>query len=161
MISCSFGMNVWYVPKPGVNLFSLIIADMKGYYICAENSQVKLTRDDIIVGTGVREGKSLYKMNMHVVKPAVVCLTSAVNPKSDQLQFWHERFCHQNQEYVQEFLHQEGVNVQLDEYFCEACAYGKSHRQLFHSRTCRASKPREIIHADVCGPMEELSLRGM
>jgi len=47
----------------GVNLFSLIIAEMKGYCICAENSQVKLIWDDIIVGTGVHEGKSLYTRN--------------------------------------------------------------------------------------------------
>jgi len=65
----SFLTDVWYVPKVGVNLFSLIIAEMKGYCICAENSQIKLIRDDVIVGTGVREGKSLYKMNMCVVKP--------------------------------------------------------------------------------------------
>ena len=29
-----------------------------------------------------------------------------------------------------------------------------SHRQPFHSRTCHATAPGEIIRADVCGPME-------
>jgi len=62
---------------------------MKGYFIFAENSHIKLICDDVIAGTGVIcEGKSLYKMNMCVVKPdepAVVCLTSAVSPKSNQI----------------------------------------------------------------------------
>ena len=50
-------------------------------------------------------------MNMYVVKldePAVVCLTSAVKPKTNQLQLWHKRLCHENKKYVQEFLQQDG-----------------------------------------------------
>jgi len=92
-----------------------------------------------------------------------VYLASAVKPKIEQLQFWHERLCHQNKTHVQQFLQQEGVNVSASasEYFCEACALGKSQRQPFHSRSYRTTKPGEIIHADVCGPMEESSLRGM
>jgi hypothetical protein len=160
----AFLTDVWYVPDLRVNLLSLIVTEMKGYCIRAENSQIQLIRDGVVFGTGIREGKSLYKMNLRVVKPdnpAVVCLASAVNPKTNKLQFWHERLCHQNKKYVKEFLQREGVNVPLDEYFCEACAYGKSQRQPFYSRTCRATKAGEIIHADVCGPMEESSLRGM
>ena len=162
---CSaFLTDVWYVPELRVNLFSLIVAEMKGYCISAENSQLQLIRDGVVVGTGMRDGKSLYKMNMRVIKPdesAAVYLADAAKPKNEKLQFWHERFCHQNKRYVKEFLQREGVNLSLDEYFCEACAFGKSHRMPFYSRTCRATKPGEIIHADVCGPMEESSLRGM
>ena len=156
--------NVWYVPELGVNLFSLIIAEMQGYSICAENGQIQLTRNGVIAAVGVRQGKSLYKMMMHVVKPhnaSKVCLASAATPKSEQLQFWHERLCHQSKKHVQEFLRREGVSVNPSDYFCEACEYGKSHRQPFHNRTCRATRPGEIIHADVCGPMEESSLSGM
>ena len=40
---------VWYVPELGVNLFSLIVAEMKGYSICAENSQIKLVHNDVVV----------------------------------------------------------------------------------------------------------------
>lgn len=117
----------------------------------------------MIAGAGVHEGKSLYKMNMCIFKPdepATVCLASAVSPKTEKLQFWHERLYHQNKRRVAEFLQQEGVNLTLNEYFCEACAFGKSHRQPFYSRTCRATKSGEIIHADVCGPMKESPLRG-
>jgi len=32
----SFLSNVWYVPELGVNLFSLIVAEMKGYRVCAD-----------------------------------------------------------------------------------------------------------------------------
>ena len=160
----SFLSNVWYVPELSVNLFSLIVAEMKGYCVSAENGQIQLLRNGVVHAVGVRHEKSLYKMQMRVIKPdepAVVCLASATEPKSEKLQFWHERLCHQNKKHVRDFLQREGVNVNADDYFCEACEFGKSHRQPFQSRSYRATKPGEIIHADVCGPMEESSLRGM
>ena len=133
----AFISDVWYVPELRDNLFYLIVAEMKGYRINAENSQIQLIRNDIVVGTGVRDGKSLYKMNMRVItpdEPAAVYLTDAVEPKNEKLQFWHERLCHQNKKHVKEFLEQEGVNLPLNEYFCG-----------------------ELIHADVFGPTEESS----
>jgi len=90
----SFLSDVLYVPDHGINLFSLIVAEMKGYRVCAENSQVRLVhiQDDVVVAVGVRNEKSLYKMSMNVVRPdrdceAVAHLTSAVNPKTEKLQF--------------------------------------------------------------------------
>jgi len=80
-------------------------------------------------------------------------LTSAVNPKTDKLQFWHKRLCHQNKKHVQEFLQREGIDVPTDDYFCEACAFGKSHHLPFHNRSCRDNQPGEIIHADVYDPI--------
>jgi len=144
--------NVWYVPELGVNLFSLIVAEMKGYTVCAENSQIQLMRNGELVAVGMRDGKSLYKMMMHVAKSrdssnSSACLASAVKPKCEQLQYWQERLCHQNKKHVQ----REGISVNSSEYFCEACAYGKSHRQPFYNHTCHATSPGEIIHADVCG----------
>jgi len=103
--------RIVYVPDHGINLFSLIVAEMKGYRVCAENSQVRLVhiQDDVVVAVGVRNEKSLYKMNMNVVRPdrdceAVAHLTSAVNPKTEKLQFSHERICHQNKKYVRSGL---------------------------------------------------------
>jgi len=44
---------------------------------------------------------------------------------------------------VKDFLQQEGVDVPRDDYFCEACALGKSHREPYRSRDCRATQPGE------------------
>ena len=44
---------------------------------------------------------------------------------------------------------------------CEACIYGKQHRRSFSTSVVwRASTPLELIHTDVCGPMQTTSLRG-
>uniref|UniRef100_A0A0C9QGV1 POLX_2 protein n=1 Tax=Fopius arisanus TaxID=64838 RepID=A0A0C9QGV1_9HYME len=42
---------------------------------------------------------------------------------------------------------------------CDSCAKGKQHREPFHPSLRRSKKVLQLIHADVCGPME-YSVRG-
>ena len=44
--------------------------------------------------------------------------------------------------------------------FCEYCAEGKMHRLPFPSSERKTTAIGEIVHADVCGPMQEPSLGG-
>lgn len=42
---------------------------------------------------------------------------------------------------------------------CEGCILGKQHRDSFPvGKSWRASKPLELVHAYICGPMQTLSL---
>ena len=44
---------------------------------------------------------------------------------------------------------------------CEGCVLGKLHRNLFPKKSNnRATRPSEIIHSDVCGPMQVESKGG-
>lgn len=43
---------------------------------------------------------------------------------------------------------------------CEACIYGKHHRGSYKLRLEKSTSCGAIIHADVCGPMQEVSLGG-
>ena len=43
---------------------------------------------------------------------------------------------------------------------CEPCAMGKNHRQPFPQSDTKTSKPLELIHMDVCGPMPVSSFGG-
>lgn len=152
--------DVWYVPDISVNLFSLIVAEMKGYKVVAENGEIKLIKDDVVCAVGKRNGKSLYCMCMKsVVSCTASYLVSAVAPKENHLQVWHERLAHQNKRHVSQFVKAEGnVITDNDEHFCESCVLAKHHRLPFHSREVRATKVGEIVHSDVMGPMEEPSL---
>lgn len=48
-----------------------------------------------------------------------------------------------------------------DDFFCEPCQFGKSHRLQFKEvKSDRAWKPGEYIHSDVCGPFSEISVGG-
>jgi hypothetical protein len=45
--------------------------------------------------------------------------------------------------------------------FCEGCVEGKQHRAPFpKDGATRATKPLEIVHSDVCGPMRTTSMGG-
>jgi len=43
---------------------------------------------------------------------------------------------------------------------CDGCVLGKLHRQPFTPNTKRAQKPLDLIHSDICGPMQVASLGG-
>jgi len=88
--------------------------------------------------------------------PAQVYVASRV----EKLQVWHERLGHQNKQYVEKYLKKHGIAYAKDNQICEACILGKQHRLSFGSRTNAAMKPGDLIHADVCGPMQEGSFKG-
>src|SRR5271169_1751073 len=43
---------------------------------------------------------------------------------------------------------------------CEACLEGKQHRQPSHQPATRATEPLELIHSDLCGPIDPTSHGG-
>ncbi|GBN41194.1 Retrovirus-related Pol polyprotein from transposon TNT 1-94 [Araneus ventricosus] len=88
--------------------------------------------------------------------PAEICFASA----DQSLQLWHERLCHQNKTYVKEFLGQRGIEVYENKVSCEGCLYGKQQRGRFHERPSRPIVTGALIHADVCGRMQERSIGG-
>lgn len=51
-------------------------------------------------------------------------------------------------------------NSGSDDCFCEACIYAKQCRQQFNESSTRATKPGELIHYDLCGPMSVESFGG-
>lgn len=147
--------DVLFVPKLSQNLFSIITVTRKGidHAITEYGKKCVFSRDGIVIATGSIWG-DLFKVNLRVVKPKICNV--AENVKS--LQLWHERLCHQNFRHVKCFLKDKGIQVIDDSVICEGCAYGKQHKSSFHNRSDRATKCREIIHTDVCGPMEHESI---
>lgn len=118
----------------------------------------KITRNGEILVVGDRH-HYLYKLLLRVVQPiapATVCVASKV----DTLQSWHERLCHQNKQYVEKYLRKHGISFVKDNQFCEGCVLGKQHRLSFGTRVNGSNSPGELVHADVCGPMQVDSFKG-
>jgi hypothetical protein len=152
--------DVLYVPNMKRNLFSVKYVAKKGidFKISQKGRECTFSREGKIVAKGIDVG-NLYKLDMHVIIPSVCNLSKREQSDENTLQLWHERLCHQNVKHVEKFL--KGLNVKIKdtgEFFCEGCVYGKHHRSSFHDKMERATKPREIIYTDVCGPMEVESI---
>ena len=88
----------------------------------------------------------------------------ASNEHSEEL--WHQRFRHLSKNNLRLLRDQKlvtGMDFQpaKESEFCEGCAHGKQKRALFpKEQVTRASEVIEIVHSDVCGPMQENSLGG-
>ncbi|KAM1316044.1 hypothetical protein ACFX2F_019741 [Malus domestica] len=51
--------------------------------------------------------------------------------------------------------------LQVSDHVCSGCATGKGHMEPFDKgKVWRASQPLELIHSDICGPMQITTLRG-
>jgi len=79
---------------------------------------------------------------------------------------WHERMGHLNWDAIKRTRHADppllGIKLDSSEPHgpCEGCVAGKEKRRTFKSTGHRASEPLEIIHSDLAGPMESVSIGG-
>lgn len=81
----------------------------------------------------------------------------------DENWLWHERFGHFSFDRL-ELLHKKDMvdGLELiahDGLLCKNCIRGKHHRNSFLNRSLwKAKSPLDLVRADVCGPMQTLSL---
>lgn len=80
----------------------------------------------------------------------------------DSLEIWHQKLAHQNIPYCKKVLERNGFKIEDKENVlqCESCIFGKQHRQPFYKSKTTTRKPGEVVHADLCGPMENTSIGG-
>jgi transposase InsO family protein len=73
---------------------------------------------------------------------------------------WHQRFAHVNHQTINKMCCQQlvdGLHMIPNDgspILCSGCAYGKMHRLPFPSGRVRAKQVGQLIHSDVCGPMQ-------
>ena len=79
---------------------------------------------------------------------------------------WHNRFCHASLQLIDK-LHRQNLvrglpKIDPNKYeIYEACVKGKQVRSSFKSKKeVSSSKPLELIHMDLCGPMQVRSRGG-
>lgn len=165
--------NVLYVPDIHLNLFSQNTALDKGLQLTGDSEKCTFVRGNEVVAVAVRV-KNFFKLRFKVVADGESyaaekeisdnkekALKSSIRHGKSSLYIWHQRFGHQNIEQVRRIL--KGLNIQFDDekdFFCEGCVMGKHHRKPFKGSQNRATGIGDLIHADVCGPMQQQSLGG-
>ncbi|CAF4946395.1 unnamed protein product [Pieris macdunnoughi] len=143
--------NVLYVPDLAVNLLSV-------RQMTQNNCQVKFSKNTCNV---YKESKLILtgyiKNNLYVVHNETYALMSSVH-------LWHQRMGHLNYNDLQKLNEStEGADIESsreEHVVCNTCLKGKQTRQPFKHAGTRASALLELVHSDVCGPMEEKSLGG-
>ena len=160
--------NVIYVPGLGKNLLSIAAVTEMGWTVTFAGSQVQFTsRDNDVTMVGERVGKTLYLLAISPRNPSDQPSEGAfISSLSTSLATWHRRLAHVNPKTILRMASRKLVdgleltNTSTPLHPCAACAYGKQRRSSFPTGRTRASRPGELIHSDLCGPMEKASPSG-
>lgn len=145
--------KVLYVPELSKNLLSVNSITQNGGEVKFTKNAVKVYKDNIKVLEGNKEDNGLYviKLKQENLEHAMVTTMSA--------NVWHRRMGHLGRENLKKLenlvdgmvLNKEDLKQQNG--LCEICLKGKQVRQPFTTERTRATRPLEIIHTDVCGPI--------
>lgn len=83
---------------------------------------------------------------------------------NDESWLWHLRFGHLNFQSLKNLAKRNLVNglphIHHPNQLCAACVFGKNHRKLFVKESWREKFPLELVHTDVCDPMNISSIGG-
>lgn len=153
--------NVQYVPALGFNLISVGQLMQNGYLVLFDNGECcirekKTGRKMISI---MMTKNQMFPLDLSTVGHFV--LTARAEEDST---LWHLRYGHLHLKGLT-LLRNKGMVTGLPEIrdikFCQGCAYGKQTRRSFPvGQAWRASECLELIHADLCGPMQTTSLGG-
>lgn len=153
--SHQFISNVYYVPNMKNNILSLGQLLEKGYDIHLKEHSLFLRdcRHNLIAKVPMSKNRMfLLNIQNDVAKCLKACYT-------DSSWLWHLRFGHLNFDGLERLAKKEMVrglpSINHPDQLCEGCLIGKQFRKSFPKEsTTRATKPLELIHTDVCGPIK-------
>ncbi|CAB4035006.1 Retrovirus-related Pol poly from transposon TNT 1-94 [Paramuricea clavata] len=153
--------NVLYVPKLTSNLFSVRAAVAKGNVVKFRGDKCWISdASGRLRGMGSLANK-LYKLDCEDVSNGHATLAS-----QESSDLWHQRLGHVHEQRLNSCIKNNIVKgiccENVDKLsFCEACLAGKMHRKPFLAREeIRSSHKLQLVHSDVCGPMQTESFGG-
>lgn len=147
--------NVLYVPELATNLISVSqIIKNGGQVKFNKKGCVILNKYNTIVATAVLIN-NMYRLNMYSGHAYI----SEVEENDAYL--WHQRMGHLNFNDLNKMIENtKGMKTlkRKENLTCITCLEAKQTRLPFQNKGTRATKLLELVHSDVCGPMETESL---
>ena len=110
-----------------------------------------------MIAQGIKQTNNLIRM---LIKSGI---TLEANYAKASLQTWHERLGHVNRNSIEKMVRNNavlGITVTDDKhFFCESCPSGKQFKLPFNKSEKNVNvAPGEVIHTDLCGPMQTPSI---
>jgi len=156
--------DVSYVPDLSGNLLSVKKLTEKGYEVNFKGSTCRILKGNgQIVAIANMEG-NLYRLKVQVQAPRNAAHLTQTDKASIGL--WHRRLGHLGADGVRQLVAKNlvsGIDVDKNDQLalCKGCTYGKQLRTPFPTeKATRAKDILEIIHTDVCGPLDVPSYGG-
>lgn len=144
--------DVLYVPQMKENFFSVGVCTPKVFDVHFHNKRVIFLKDGEVMAHGVKQNNEIYRMFFKVI------FKEEANVSSMDLQTWHKRTL---KDMAEKRLVKRIKLPNTNDFFCELCQIGKSHRLPFLRRESEKSLQHgELFHSDICGPMSVESIGG-
>ena len=150
--------NAMYVPDLTTNLLSVSQLIKNGNKVIFDDKLCKIYDSQNKLVAEAENIDNVYKLKYHKMQQgtASLAITGTV---------LHRRFAHINYKDLSK-MHQGAVEgltcigkLHCDD-TCEVCCEGKQARGSFKNKGTRAKNKLEMVHADLCGPMEVPSIGG-
>src|SRR5277367_3916835 len=155
--------NVIYAPNMSSNLFSLTAAYDRGFETrITPGYGPRIFYREAVIATTVRVHGGLFRLRTLADSYAMAAQAASVAPDLD-INIWHQRMGHLGEENVRKLAKMvEGMKIKVRTTVgvCEAYLQGKQHRQPSHQPVTRAKEPLELIHSDLCGPIDPTTYGG-
>lgn len=144
-------LDVLYIPGLKRNLFSIGSACERRLEARVSKKKIDLVRDGSVRLRATKRG-NLYYMNIEVIEEKSSYIASNSNSE-----LWHQRLGHiGNTRFnkMKDVIHGLPANLKFNSSECEDCPLGKHARGKFFRSETKTSRPGELVHTDLCGPME-------
>ena len=159
--------EVLHVPKLHANLLSMSKLSLGGLKVhfnlvgCIVRSP-----SGVLIASAPREG-NLYYLHFTKVNGTSMACVAQGSTHEDLVELWHRMLGHLNVKSMKSLQHiVKGLNLSSCKHdwssmVCKGCIEGKQARQPFpQDGATRATKPLELVHSDVCGPIKTTSIGG-
>lgn len=150
-----------YVPSLKKNLLSTGVCTSNGCTVSFNHDVATIcSNDGNVMAQGIKQPNNLMRL---LIKSGV--RIEANYTANASLKLWHERLGHANTKSIRKMINNDvatglALTNKID-FFCENCPLGKLAKLPFKKiETKKSITPGEVIHSDLCGPMETPSVGG-
>ncbi|CAJ2648156.1 unnamed protein product [Trifolium pratense] len=152
--------NVYYLPGLGNNLLSVDQLQQRNVTVTFKNNTCQLVHDE----KGLILTIEMTANRMYIVK-ATVILPKCFQATTSETNLWHNRYAHLSIKGLKTLRSKQMVKGLPDlkdiEDKCNDCLVGKQHKDNIPKQAkWRASKKLELVHSDICGPINPQSNGG-
>ena len=148
--------NVRHIPDLRLNLLSANVLDQEGFRHIFGDGKWKFSKGSMTVARG-ELCCSLYKTYFSVCSGELNVVEEKNSPN-----LWHRRLGHMSNKGLKLLAGKTLIPVDKAISFdpCDHCLAGKQRRASFSRKSTRKQVKLELVHSDVCGPIEVESLVG-
>ena len=161
--------KVLHVPEARVNLFSTRQATDSGAQVLFSSNKCFVSINGTVCMEGINQsGLMIIKQSE---SQAAFAMAAAAATTKETAELWHRRFGHLGYDSLYKLKSKdmvEGISVPAQDFklqqeqrpFCETCTFAKQQRLAFPHSDSTSSDVLELLHMDVCGPMQVSSPGG-